>query len=367
MTPTPLTRHMVVASLAAAFILFFLHGVPGSYAQIYKYKKDGIWHYTDAPPREVMATSEKVTAKGEPAPPPLSEGTPLLAGYPARNDIERAAAATVTVKSSLSQGSGFFITTAGHIVTNKHVVRVTQAQADKADAHIERVEKRIEYYDDRLTAERRRMGQYKARIENLKKASETEPNEERRKVYQADYRQNLDQYNEWRREYSERIQQYKSEKKKFQDQRQNYNYGRSVANLAQSFTVVLADHTEFYARLVKISATHDLALLKIDGYRTPALQPGATGRLAQSDAVYAIGSPAALNNSVTSGIFSGFERGFLQTNAHIYPGNSGGPLVAADGRVLGVNTFKKLTHKFEGLGFAIPIETVMAEFGGLLP
>ena len=59
---------------------------------------------------------------------------------------------------------------------------------------------------------------------------------------------------------------------------------------------------------------------------------------------------------------SGFEGGFLQTNAQIYPGNSGGPLIAADGWVLGINTFKKLTHKFEGLGFAIPISVAWHEF-----
>lgn len=57
----------------------------------------------------------------------------------------------------------------------------------------------------------------------------------------------------------------------------------------------------------------------------------------------------------------------MQINAQIYPGNSGGPLVTAQGRVLGINTFKTLTLKFEGLGFAIPIETALREFGLLLP
>jgi S1-C subfamily serine protease len=59
--------------------------------------------------------------------------------------------------------------------------------------------------------------------------------------------------------------------------------------------------------------------------------------------------------------------GFIQTNAQIYPGNSGGPLVTADGRVLGINTFKRLTRKFEGLGFAIPIKVAIDEFAAHLP
>jgi serine protease Do len=74
-----------------------------------------------------------------------------------------------------------------------------------------------------------------------------------------------------------------------------------------------------------------------------------------------------LQNSVTSGVYSGFEQGFIKTNAQIYPGNSGGPLVCSEGRVLGINTFKMLTHKFEGLGFAIPIETALKEFSTYLP
>ena len=56
----------------------------------------------------------------------------------------------------------------------------------------------------------------------------------------------------------------------------------------------------------------------------------------------------------------------MQTNAQIYPGNSGGPLVTQSGRVVGINTFKQLTRKYEGLGFAIPIERAYQEFGRYL-
>ncbi len=49
-------------------------------------------------------------------------------------------------------------------------------------------------------------------------------------------------------------------------------------------------------------------------------------------------------------------------NAEIYPGNSGGPLVTAEGKVIGVNTMKMITDKYEGLGFAIPVQKVYAEF-----
>lgn len=56
----------------------------------------------------------------------------------------------------------------------------------------------------------------------------------------------------------------------------------------------------------------------------------------------------------------------MQTNAEIYPGNSGGPLVSEDGLVMGVNTMKLLTEKFEGLGFALRFDIAQREFGSYL-
>jgi S1-C subfamily serine protease len=69
-----------------------------------------------------------------------------------------------------------------------------------------------------------------------------------------------------------------------------------------------------------------------------------------------------MKNTVTSGVVSGFRENYIQTNAQIYPGNSGGPLINEKGGVVGVNTLKLVTRKFEGLGFAIPIGVALAEF-----
>jgi S1-C subfamily serine protease len=64
-------------------------------------------------------------------------------------------------------------------------------------------------------------------------------------------------------------------------------------------------------------------------------------------------------------VISGFQGTFVKTNAQIYPGNSGGPLVTAQGHVIGINTFKKITHKFEGLGFAISIKVALDAFDAI--
>ena len=117
------------------------------------------------------------------------------------------------------------------------------------------------------------------------------------------------------------------------------------------------------ARIVGVSDSLDLALLKVETAKLPALKLGAYRRLRQGEMVFAFGSPEGLRNSVTMGIVSNVARQtdpdssmvYVQTDAAINPGNSGGPLVNVDGEVVGVNTFIMTeSGGNEGLGFAIP-------------
>ena len=116
---------------------------------------------------------------------------------------------------------------------------------------------------------------------------------------------------------------------------------------------------------VTVSDQYDLALLKLDGFQTPHLL-FEDQAVSKGQPVYAIGNPASLKNSASAGIMSGREGIFVKTDAKIYPGNSGGPLLSEAGKVIGVNTFKQLTHKFEGLGFAISAQIIRSEFGSYL-
>jgi serine protease Do len=352
--------------IGAAWVCLWVAALtaPPADAQVYKYQKDGVWHFTDTPSDTMPADRQQIEISGRTAPAPTPDGTPLLADYPARNAIERAAAATVSVKSAWGFGSGFFISAQGHIVTNKHVLRSVEKQNTENEAHFRQIETRLEDMDQRFADERRRLQLQKERLEQTKAEIDAQPRPDRLRL--EEYQDRRQQYEAWLSDFDKRSKAYEKEKEKFREGRRDYDYRKSVADLAQSFTIVLADGAECYARLIRVSTDHDLALLKLDGYSTPQLIPG-TGRMALSDPVYAIGSPAQLQNSVTSGVYSGFEQGFIKTNAQIYPGNSGGPLVCSEGRVLGINTFKMLTHKFEGLGFAIPIETALKEFSTYLP
>jgi serine protease Do len=123
----------------------------------------------------------------------------------------------------------------------------------------------------------------------------------------------------------------------------------------------------FEAKVIGSQPDVDLALLKIEATDLPVLSLENVRPAKQGELVFAIGSPNGLDSSVTMGVVSAAERqvenafpmAFIQTDAPINPGNSGGPLVDGEGSLLGINAFI-LTRSggSEGLGFAIPAETV---------
>src|SRR5260370_12309785 len=121
------------------------------------------------------------------------------------------------------------------------------------------------------------------------------------------------------------------------------------------------------AKLVGEDKDIDLALLKVEGHDFPTLQLGPIRSVHPGEFVMAIGSPEGLQNSVTLGIVSSAWRQpdpdqpivYVQTDAPINPGSSGGPLVDLDGYVVGLNTFiLSQGGGSEGLGFAIPAAAV---------
>ncbi len=125
------------------------------------------------------------------------------------------------------------------------------------------------------------------------------------------------------------------------------------------------------ARIVGITTEIDLAILKVDGLKLPALPLAPYRNLRQGETVFAFGSPSGLRNTLTHGLVSAVARQtdpdspliYIQTDAPINPGNSGGPLVNVHGEVVGVNTFiLSQSGGNEGLGFAIPSATARTVF-----
>jgi serine protease Do len=117
-------------------------------------------------------------------------------------------------------------------------------------------------------------------------------------------------------------------------------------------------------RIIALNKFADLALLKVDDKDAPRFKSvslGSADVLSVGESVFAIGSPLGLERTVTEGILSTKTREmggllYLQTTAQINPGNSGGPLFSLSGEVVGVTNMK--VSSGEGLGFAIPVESV---------
>jgi S1-C subfamily serine protease len=138
-----------------------------------------------------------------------------------------------------------------------------------------------------------------------------------------------------------------------------------VIEHADEITVALTDGRVLRARRVGSDPDFDLALIRVRGDNLPSIPIGDSSKLEVGDIVLAIGYPAALAQSVTSGIVGGLHRtnvgieqheNFIQTDAAVYPGNSGGALVNVKGDLIGINTaFIGSTTTNPGVGFAIPV------------
>lgn len=133
----------------------------------------------------------------------------------------------------------------------------------------------------------------------------------------------------------------------------------------ESVRVTLADQREFDARVVGRDPASDLAVLKIEGRSLPFVRFGNSAQARVGDWVVAIGNPFGLGGSVTAGIISSVNRvtgggpfdRFIQTDASINRGNSGGPLFDMQGNVIGINSqILSPTGGNVGIGFAIPAE-----------
>jgi serine protease Do len=290
----------------------------------------------------------------------------LTEKYRPKSDIEKASLSTVTIKTSIGLGSGFFINKDGYILTNKHVLRVDETEMKRAEEFIARTDNGIE--DDEATIadvenQLRRMksdlDDYKASIDRM-----SDPNAQI--IAMQKYRSQAERYDFYEKQLRKRKNESEEKISKYRQEKEEFTKRAEMAKHDRQFIVILKDKTELEANLVSVSNYYDLALLKIDGCNSPCIQSGAQKEIIQGMGVFAIGSPLGLGDSVCSGVISGYDNDYIRTDAKIYPGNSGGPLITADGKVIGINTLKLITQKFEGMGFAIPVTRAFQEFNKYL-
>ncbi len=253
------------------------------------------------------------------------------------NPIENARNGTVSIETPWVKGSGFFITETA-IVTNKHVVAPDRSQLDEMRHKVETGRKLINLEQEKIADMRRRLRQM-----------EDGPSRRQLIIIIQESEKGL----------AKILPVQEGEEARLKEKE------RPVST--SDIKIIMADGSEHTIQSSQVSSERDLALLKVYSAKPTVLQRVPKNKmLHQGDKVYAIGNPAGLRNTVTSGIFSGYRQlkdtneVYIQTDTPINPGNSGGPLIDERGLVIGVNTIK-LTQS-EGLGFAIPIQTVFEEF-----
>lgn len=134
--------------------------------------------------------------------------------------------------------------------------------------------------------------------------------------------------------------------------------------------VKLSTGEEYIGAVVGFDKRTDLAVVKIDAENLPVAEFADSDKIVIGQNAYAIGNPGGIqfSNSLTKGTVSAINRTisssdavkYIQTDAAINPGNSGGALISSYGQIIGINTSKLVAEEYEGMGFAIPSNTVIS-------
>ncbi|WP_457577264.1 S1C family serine protease [Desulfomarina sp.] len=256
------------------------------------------------------------------------------------NAVETARNATVSIETPWGTGSGFFVSDQ-YIVTNRHVVKVSEEKIAEFREKVETARKLIDLEKQKLEEIRNRLRSYREGPTKKQLGLILEVREKKLNSLLPVQEKSEKQLRKLEQELS-----------------------------ASDIRIVFANGDKKTPNYFLVSDHYDLALIALFSEKTTFLSRPPAGKLLhQGEKVYTIGSPVGLRHTVTSGVFSGYRKRkdgqiFLQTDAAINPGNSGGPLIDENGFVYGVNTM--ILRGTEGIGFAIPIEKVYEEFSSSL-
>ncbi|UTW44395.1 trypsin-like peptidase domain-containing protein [bacterium SCSIO 12696] len=343
-----------------------------SAGQIYKYKdKNGRWVYTDKKPAENKSAeviSDKKTSIGSTSDtgPKVDLQEQLQSKYSTGSPELKASLAVVTLRTNTGSGSGFFVSDNGYLITNKHVVRPKgfsnhRQQQQSLEREAQNLQRRFSY----LKEEKSRIATNEQTLRDMKKSVDA-PGLYRNPVTREEYETHRTNHIQRKKDYKKDLAEAQQQQKELRRRQRDFNLASSSASITKRFSIFLKDATELKVKLIKISKEHDLALLKLDGHRTPFLMPADYQWPRQSQQVFAIGSPLSQSNSITAGKVTTVKENRILVDATILPGSSGGPLIDNEGNLLGVNTQRIIDNRFNGangFGVAIPKKVVIEEFG----
>ena len=269
--------------------------------------------------------------------PAIQNATPATHASP----IEHARNATVSIETPWGVGSGFFVKE-NYIVTNKHVVETNKEE-------LKSFRNKVQTHSELIDLENQKIREMHQKMNELPAG----PTRKQLAIIIEKHKEDLAKF----------LPQFEQEEKQLKNLEKHLQPG--------DIKIIMANGSKYTANHLEVSPKHDLALLSLYASDQTLLQrPAGKMMLQQGDKVYTIGSPVGLRNTVTGGIFSGYRKQesdgalLLQVDAPINPGNSGGPLIDEKGFAHGVNTM--ILRDTQGIGFAIPIETVYEEFQSAL-
>ena len=349
---------------AVLFLLLASVTAGPSFAEIYKYQDEqGRWHFTDIPGRGATVTDVD-TSEREAATKSRDLSSDLLNKYKPGSPVEHASLAVISIQSTITEGSGFFISESGHIITNKHVVRPRGTEQWKeledrlSSAEIKYNKARREYRNEqeRLREAEQSLVQRKKRLDRIDEGYQ-------KVLAESEYKMLRKHFEHSKKGLKYFKDNHDDSKREYESARREFNMLSSLSSLAKSFKIRAKDGTRLTARLLAVSEENDLALLKTDDHKTPYIRPGSPASLRHGMRVFAIGSPLGIKDVITSGIVAGLKDNFVIIDATVLPGSSGGPLLTEDGKVVGVNSIRvSQVAGGEGLGVAISIDTALSDF-----
>ena len=349
-------KHVILVTTIAIFQLC----AASALADVYKYQdKYGKWHFTDKPQQNKTTTAVTTGTASQSTKANLQDD--LQQKFKPASKVDEASLAVVTVKTSGGSGSGFFVTNDGYIITNRHVIRPsTSSQSKDAKQRLAVRKEQLDDYKQDLKYDAARLREAKLNIDQQREYMESGRASTSQK---SRYQRYVKRYHKNKKIYDSNAGKFRKLESEFKKTESEFGFSNSLSNFSRKFTIRLKGGKMLKARLVKISKDYDLALLKLDNYTTPFLSLSDKRHPRQGTKVFAIGSPLGITDSLTSGIITKSARDYLFTDTRILPGNSGGPLIDAEGSVIGVNTAVISQHQqADGLGVAIYAARIRGEF-----
>jgi len=326
---------------------------------------DGVWHFTDRPGAGAVPIPQ--------AGPALTKDRDLIAQLAdwrgAASGLEAdPGLAVVAVRTPLAEGAGFFSSAAGYILTTRHVVRPVGSDVwQQGQAAIDQGQGSLDELEGQLQDWRLRLRRMDAQLSSMGE----DDGPPAAQADGGDAEGLRGKRSQVARRVAELERLVRETRSRTRSDRIAFDIKGASATLAASLEVRLADQTPLRARVVAVSQAHDLALLKLDGYRTPTLPSSPEIFLTPGQSVFALGYPDDASAGAAPGLVLRVTPEEVVTSVQLVPGYSGGPLLDASGRVVGVSAVKRVGADegvyAEGQGIAIPIAVALREFPQLRP